>query len=59
MLINKKLNFLGFILNTKTHQFHDNFSLGYQLICQTCIIHSYNCKDRIKICRNTPKTHSN
>ena len=34
---------------------YNNFSSGHQLVYQTYIIYSYNCQDRIKICRNTPK----
>jgi len=59
MLIKRTQFFLGFTLSPRTHQFHNNFSLGHQLVHQTYIIYSYNCKDRINICRNTPKTHSN
>ena len=33
--------------------------MEHQLVRQTYIIHSYNCKDKIKIYKNTPKIHSN
>ena len=49
MLIRKKIQFVEFTLNTRTHQFHSNFTSKHQLTCQTYIIHNYNCKDRIKI----------
>ena len=48
MLIKRTL-FLRFTLNTRTHQFHNNFASGHQFARQTYIIHSYNYKDKIKI----------
>ena len=42
MLINKKTQFLGFILNTKTHQFHGVAtypSMGGRLGAHGCVFH--------------------
>ena len=52
------------IIGSKTHKkipralnFTNQFALGHQLVRQTYIIHSYNCKDKIKIAE-TPQNSS-
>jgi len=50
--------FLGFPLKRGTHQFHNNFVLGHQLVCQTQPIHDLKHKNKItfqKTTQNNPK----